>query len=1000
MTNLRGGFGFEERGSREQKDYWSSHLPATLSIEFLLVSFALRCETMEATVKFKNIAVVGTHANATSDMLGTYIRVPCKITSPLEGLSAFASVTYAEACDSVLCKTYMLIIPAMEAAINADATIIVVGLSTEIEDEGLDRIHLKLPGYQNQLIQQVTDVSKVPVILVIMSAGGIGISFANGDSRIPSILWSGYPGEEGGRAIANIIFGKYNPASAPTPSPSSSVNLTAPQSNVTFSYVCDPSRFEANGLAVSNFAFCDKSLSYSVRAKDLIDRMTLSEKTRQLGDHAYGVPRIGLPKYEWWSEALHGVSNTGPGVHFDEAVPSATNFPAVILMAASFNQSLWKTAGQIVSTEARAMYNLGRAGLTYWSPTINVVRDPRWGRITETPGEDPFVVGTYAVNYVRGLQDIEGEETPKDLFSRPLKVSACCKHYTAYDVDHWLGVDREYFDAKVSQQDIVETFSRPFEMCVRDGDASSVMCSYNRVNGIPTCADPKLLKDTIRGEWNLHGYIVSDCDSIVSMVDKQKWLGYGYEEAVAQVLRAGLDLDCGVSYTNFTENATLSGKISEGDIDKALNNIYVVLMRLGFFDGSSPSLVSLGKESICSDEHIDVSAEAAREGIVLLKNENSTLPLNPNKFKNIALVGPHANATKDLLGTYIGVPCHVTSPLNGFSAFASVTYSMGCADVLCQNDSLIFPAMKAAKNADATIIVVGLNTLIENEGLDRLDLNLPGYQNQLIQQVADVSKGPVILVIISAGGVDISFAKNDDSKIGAILWAGYPGEKGGGVIAEAVFGKYNPGGKLPITWYENNYVDMLPMTSMPLRPVDSLGYPGRTYKFFNGSTVYPFGYGLSYTQFKYHIHSAQRSLHIKLNKHQHCRRLSYGDDVYSPLCEAVLIDDLNCSKIEFDFEIEVQNVGRMDGSDVLIVYSVPPVGIVGTHSKQVIGFQRVFVPAGQKEKVKFVFNACKSLMVVERNSYTLLPSGGHIIMLGDELASFNLHVGLQSSGKE
>ncbi|XP_043694906.1 probable beta-D-xylosidase 2 [Telopea speciosissima] len=727
--------------------------------------------------------------------------------------------------------------------------------------------------------------------------------------------------------------------------------------------------------------------------------MTLAEKGRQLGNLADGVPRLGLPTYEWWSEALHGVSKQGPGVHFDNAVPSATNFPAVILMAASFNQSLWKNAGQIVSTEARAMYNLGNAGLTYWSPTINVVRDPRWGRITETPGEDPFVVGTYAANYVRGLQDIEGEEIPKDLNSRPLKVAACCKHYTAYDVDHWLEVDREYYDAKVSQQDIVETFSRPFEMCVRDGDVSSVMCSYNRVNGIPTCADPKLLKETIRDEWGLNGYIVSDCDSISSMVDKQKWLGYGYEDAVAQVLRSGLDLDCGVSYPNNLENATLSGKIREGDLDKALNNIYVVLMRLGFFDGSSTSLTSLAKDNICADEHIELSAEAAREGIVLLKNVNSTLPLNYNKFKNIALVGPHANATTDMLGTYIGVPCKVTSPLMGFSSFANVSYAIGCADVQCKNESMIFPAVEAAKNADATIIVVGLNTEIEDEGLDRLDLNLPGYQNQLIKQVTDVSTGPVLLVIMSAGGVDISFAKSNDSKINSILWAGYPGEEGGRAIAETVFGKYNPGGKLPITWYENGYIDMLPMTSMPLRPVDELGYPGRTYKFFNGSTVYPFSYGLSYTQFIYNIHSARRSLDITLNKNQHCRRLSYGDDVSRPLCEGVLIDDLNCSEMEFDFEIEVQNVGKRDGSDVLIIYSVPPAGIEGSHSKQVIGFQRVFVPAGLSKNLKFVFNACKSLMLVEKNSYTLLPSGAHMIMVGDGSASFTLQVGLHTNGQ-
>ncbi|XP_043687886.1 probable beta-D-xylosidase 2 [Telopea speciosissima] len=733
--------------------------------------------------------------------------------------------------------------------------------------------------------------------------------------------------------------------------------------------------------------------------------MTLGEKVKQLGNHANGVSRVGLPSYEWWSEALHGVSNQGPGVQFTKEIPSATNFPTVILTAASFNQSLWKTIGQAVSTEARAMHNQGHGGLTYWSPTMNVVRDPRWGRITETPGEDPFLVGTYAVNYVRGLQDIEEEEEEeesnkppnyyyKDLNSRPLKVSACCKHYTAYDVDNWNGVQRYSYNAKVSQQDIVETFNRPFEMCIRDGDVSSIMCSYNSVNGIPTCADPKLLKETIRDEWGLHGYIVSDCDSIQTMVANHKFLGDGYEDASAQAMRAGMDLNCGDSYTNYMENATLSGKVKEGDIDKALNNLYVVLMRLGFFDGSSPSLRSIGPESVCSDEHIELSAEAAREGIVLLKNDNNTLPLDHNKFKNIAVIGPHANATTTMIGTYVGIPCKITSPLDALSEFAaSLTYAKGCDGVQCKNDSLIFPAMEAAKNADATIIIVGLDTSIEQEGLDRIDLNLPGYQEQLIKQVSDVSKGPVILMVMSAGGVDISFAKSD-SKIPAILWAGYPGEEGGRAIADVVFGKYNPGGKLPITWYTNDYITKLPMTSMPLRPVDELGYPGRTYKFFNGSTVYPFGYGLSYTQFNYKIVRAHRSVNVKLNKYQHCRRLDYLDDAGRPLCESVLIDDLDCSTTEYEYEleVEVQNVGTMDGDDVLILYSVPPAGIVGTHSKQVIGFQRVFVPAGESKNLKFTFNACKSLFLVEKNSYKLLPSGAHTILIGNESTSLPLQV--------
>ncbi|XP_010046160.3 probable beta-D-xylosidase 5 [Eucalyptus grandis] len=741
---------------------------------------------------------------------------------------------------------------------------------------------------------------------------------------------------------------------------------------------------------MSSFSFCDASLTYEERAKDLVKRMVLHEKVRQLGNGAYGVPRLGLPKYEWWSEALHGVSNVGPGTFFDHFVPGATSFPTVILMAAAFNESLWKSIGQAVSTEARAMYNLRRAGLTFWSPNINVVRDPRWGRALETPGEDPFVVGRYAVNYVRGLQDVEGADPRRtaDPNQRPLKVSSCCKHYAAYDVDDWLGVDRFHFDARVRQQDMEETFLRPFEMCVKDGDVSSVMCSYNRVDGIPTCADPNLLKDTIRGEWDLHGYIVSDCDSIQVMVDYHKFLGDTNEDAVARTLKAGLDLDCGVYYTNFTAGAVAEGKVREREIDTSLKYLYIVLMRLGFFDGS-PEFKSLGKDDICTKANLELAARAAEEGIVLLKN-NRTLPLSPHQARNIAVVGPHANATEAMIGNYAGVPCRYTAPIDGFSRYGVVTYKEGCADIACKNESFIFPAMKAAKRADATVILAGLDLSVEAEGLDRTDLVLPGYQTQLINQVAEVAKGPVVLVILSAGGVDISFAK-ENPNIGGILWAGYPGEEGGRAIADVVFGHYNPGGRLPLTWHKADYVDMLPMTSMPLRPVPSLGYPGRTYKFFNGSIVYPFGYGLSYTRFNYSLSTAKRFVDLKVENLDYCRDLSYNHNTKRPPCPATSIDDLDC-RHDIDFVVEVMNTGHRDGSDVVLVYSKPPHGILGTHIKQLIGFERVFVRKQSSQKVHFKINVCKGLEIVDYAANHVLPSGGHSIVIGDDVVSFPFQV--------
>lgn len=318
---------------------------------------------------------------------------------------------------------------------------------------------------------------------------------------------------------------------------------------------------------------------------------------------------------------------------------------------------------QAISTEARAMYNLGKGGLTYWSPNINVVRDPRWGRALETPGEDPFVVGRYAVNFVRGMQDIPGHETAADPFSWPIKMSACCKHYAAYDLDDWYGHTRFKFDARVEERDMVETFLRPFEMCVRDGDVSSVMCSYNRVNGIPACADARLLSQTIRGDWQLHGYIVSDCDAVRVMTDNATWLGYTAVEASAAVLKAGLDLDCGESWivrdgkpvmdflTTYGMAAVNEGKMRESDIDNALKNQYMTLMRLGFFDDVA-QYASLDEKDICSDEHKALAVDGARQGMVLLKNDNNLLPLDGKKLGSVAVRGPHVEAPEKVMDGY------------------------------------------------------------------------------------------------------------------------------------------------------------------------------------------------------------------------------------------------------------------------------------------------------------------------------------------------------------
>ncbi|MCL7048716.1 hypothetical protein MKW94_001386, partial [Papaver nudicaule] len=434
------------------------------------------------------------------------------------------------------------------------------------------------------------------------------------------------------------------------------------------------------------------------------------------------------------------------------------------------------------------MYNVGLAGLTFWSPNVNVFRDPRWGRGQETPGEDPFVVSKYGVSYVRGLQEISPNGNVRN---NALKVSSCCKHYTAYDVDNWKGVDRFHFDAKVTLQDMEDTYQPPFKSCVIEGHVSSVMCSYNKVNGIPSCANPDLLKGIIRDQWGLDGYIVSDCDSIKVYHNFTHYTAT-HEEAVALALKAGLDLNCGDYLRNFTENAVKQGKVSESTVDQALVNNYRVLMRLGFFDGDPAKLPfgKLGPSDVCTEHHQNLALEAAKQGIVLLDN-NGTLPLNPKITKTLAIIGPNANATEVMISNYAGIPCKYISPLQGLQKYAAVTYEPGCANVSCSDGSLVEKAVKAGAKTDAVVIVVGLNQTIEAEGLDRVDLTLPGFQQKLVVDVANAASGPVVLVIMSGGPVDVSFTKNVSNIVG-ILWVGYPGQSGGEAIAQVIFGDYNP----------------------------------------------------------------------------------------------------------------------------------------------------------------------------------------------------------------
>ncbi|RVW41666.1 putative beta-D-xylosidase 2 [Vitis vinifera] len=694
-------------------------------------------------------------------------------------------------------------------------------------------------------------------------------------------------------------------------------------------FACDP-----KDGANAGFPFCRKSIGIGERVKDLIGRLTLEEKVRLLVNQCRRGAKAG---------------NKG-----------------VITTAASFNSSLWEAIGQVhfstglglkyaggaqvVSDEARAMYNGGAAGLTFWSPNVNIFRDPRWGRGQETPGEDPVLAGKYAARYVRGLQGNAGDR---------LKVAACCKHFTAYDLDNWNGVDRFHFDARVmmtlnlnknlfpcelvlmsvSKQEMEDTFDVPFRSCVVEGKVASVMCSYNQVNGVPTCADPNLLRNTVRKQWHLNGYVVSDCDSVGVFYDNQHYTNTP-EEAAADAIKAGLDLDCGPFLAVHTQDAIKKGLVSEADVDSALVNTVTVQMRLGMFDGepSAQPFGDLGPKDVCSPAHQELALEAARQGIVLLKNHGHSLPLSTRR-----------------------IPCEYTTPLQGIGRYSRTIHQKGCADVACSEDQLFAGAIDAASQADATVLVMGLDQSIEAEAKDRADLLLPGRQQELVSKVAMASRGPTVLVLMSGGPVDVSFAKKDP-RIAAIVWAGYPGQAGGAAIADILFGVANPGGKLPMTWYPQEYLSKVPMTTMAMRAIPSKAYPGRTYRFYKGPVVYRFGHGLSYTNFVHTIAQAPTAVAIPL--HGHHNTTVSG--------KAIRVTHAKCNRLSIALYLDVKNVGNKDGSHTLLVFSKPPAGHWAPH-KQLVAFEKVHVAARTQQRVQINIHVCKYLSVVDRSGIRRIP---------------------------
>ncbi|KAG8377373.1 hypothetical protein BUALT_Bualt08G0026300 [Buddleja alternifolia] len=719
--------------------------------------------------------------------------------------------------------------------------------------------------------------------------------------------------------------------------------------------------------------FCQTTLPIHKRVEDLVSRLTLDEKISQLVNSAPAIPRLGIPAYEWWSEALHGVSGYGLGVSFNGRIRSATSFPQVILSASTFDSHLW--------------YRIAQAkGMTFWAPNINIFRDPRWGRGHETPGEDPLVGGKYAVSYVRGIQ---GDKYEGGQSINLLQASACCKHFTAYDLDNWKGISRLGFDAQVTQQDLADTYQPPFRSCIEEGKASGIMCAYNRVNGVPNCADYNLLTKTARGQWGFHGYITSDCDAVSIIHDNHKYARLP-EDAVADVLKAGMDVNCGSYLKNYTKSAIDQKKLPESAIDRALHNLFAVRMRLGLFNGNPKKQLfgNIGPDQVCTQEHQQLALEAARNGIVLLKNSAKLLPLSKSHTSSLAVIGPNADNAYALLGNYEGPPCKSLEIFKVLQNYVTNTlYHKGCNFVNC-TFAAIEDAVNTAKQADYVVLVMGLDQSQETEDHDRVELTLPGQQESLITAVAMASKRPVVLVLVCGGPVDVSFAKNDP-KIGSILWAGYPGEAGGTALAEILFGEHNPGGKLPVTWYPKDFISV-PMTDMRMRADPSSGYPGRTYRFYKGPKVFDFGYGLTYTTYSYHFISSTPNT-IQLNGVMHTSTQAGNVSSSSRYLSVSKIGIDICERLKFSTHVGVENMGDMAGKHPVLLFirhNHPNNG--SRPMKQLVGFESVSLKARERAEIEFVLNPCQHLSTANQDGLMVIEEGYRYLVVEDKEYPINI----------
>ena len=729
------------------------------------------------------------------------------------------------------------------------------------------------------------------------------------------------------------------------------------------------------------FPFNDPSISVDKRIEDLLGRLTLEEKVGMMMNGSTGVERLGIPDYNWWNEALHGVARAG----------KATVFPQAIGMAATFDPEEHLRTFTVISDEARAKYNEAIRngehkqyyGLSFWTPNINIFRDPRWGRGQETYGEDPFLTSLMGKAAVFGLQGND---------DKYYKSHACAKHYAVHSGPESL---RHSFDVTVSPRDLWETYLPAFEALVTEADVQEVMGAYNRYAGEPCCSSDLLLMDILRKRWNFHGMVVSDCGAITDFFAENAHETHkDAASASADAAKTGTDVECGSNYKTLLE-AVEKGYITEDEIDVNMRRIIKGWLDLGILDYKDHTpWANLPYSIVASKEHAQQALTVARKSMVLLKNENNVLPLKPEKIRKIAVLGPNAADSTMMLGNYNGDPTHVVTILDGIKAAypdAEVTYERGCDLVegfisvpkaprtgmdmaalarqmglkAIPSENYTDEALKAladrAAQADVIIFAGGISPAVEGEELkttvdgfaggDRARIELPEVQSKVLKALHKTGK-PVVFVLCT--GSAIALEQNEDD-YDALLCAWYGGQEGGRAVADVISGKYNPSGRLPLTFYKNT-------SQLP----DFLDYSmdGRTYRYMTESPLYDFGYGLSYTTFEYE--------NAKLSS----KKIKNGKSV--------------------TLKVEVSNTGDIEGNEPVQVY-VKRLDDDKAPVKALKGLKMINLKAGETKTVKIELPASSFEYYDGYSDDLIVKSGEYKIMVGsssrdEDLASLDLTI--------